>query len=168
AAPGVPLQAIFSPEHGVTGVANADVPHGRDLATGRPIWSLYGPTRRPTPEMLRGVTLLVFDVQDVGVRYYTYLSTLVYVMEEAGRLGIPMVVLDRPNPITGRVVEGPVMDADLQSFTAPYTIPVRTGMTIGEFARMVAEERKLPVSLSIVPLTGAHRSRWYYATGLAW
>ncbi len=168
AAPGVRLQAIFSPEHGVTGAANADVPHGRDIATGRPIWSLYGPTRRPTPEMLRGVTLLVFDIQDVGVRYYTYLSTLVYVMEEAGRLGIPMVVLDRPNPITGRVVEGPVMDADLQSFTAPYTIPVRTGMTIGEFARMVAEERKLPVSLSIVPLTGWDRSRWYDETGLPW
>jgi uncharacterized protein YbbC (DUF1343 family)/CubicO group peptidase (beta-lactamase class C family) len=168
AAPGVRLRAIFSPEHGVTGAANADVPHGRDLATGRPIWSLYGPTRRPTPEMLRGVTQIVFDVQDVGVRYYTYLTTLVYVMEEAGRLGIPMVVLDRPNPINGRVVEGPLMDADLQSFTAPYTIPVRTGMTIGEFARMVAEERKLPVSLSIVPLTGWDRSRWFDETGLPW
>jgi len=168
AAPGVRLQAIFSPEHGVMGVANADVPHGRDLSTARPIWSLYGPTRRPTPEMLRGVTQIVFDVQDVGVRYYTYLTTLVYVMEEAGRLGIPMVVLDRPNPITGRVVEGPVMDADLQSFTSPYTIAVRTGMTIGEFARMVAEERKLPLSLSIVPLTGWDRSRWYDETGLPW
>jgi uncharacterized protein YbbC (DUF1343 family)/CubicO group peptidase (beta-lactamase class C family) len=168
AAPSVRLQAIFSPEHGVTGVANSDVPHGKDAATGRPIWSLYGPTRRPTPEMLRGVTMLVFDVQDVGVRYYTYLSTLMYVMEEAGRLGIPVVVLDRPNPITGRVVEGPVMDADLASFTAPYTIPVRTGMTIGEFARMVAEERKLPVSLTVVPLTGWDRSRWYDETGLPW
>jgi uncharacterized protein YbbC (DUF1343 family)/CubicO group peptidase (beta-lactamase class C family) len=168
AAPGVRLQAIFSPEHGVTGAANADVPHGRDLATGRPIWSLYGPTRRPTPEMLRGITTVVFDVQDVGVRYYTYLTTLVYVMEEAGRLGIPVVVLDRPNPITGRVVEGPVMDADLRSFTAPYTIPVRTGMTIGEFGRMVAEERKLPITLTIVPLTGWERSRWYDETGLPW
>ena len=167
-APGVRLQAIFSPEHGMTGAANADVPHGRDAATGRPIWSLYGATRRPTPEMLRGVTLIVFDVQDVGVRYYTYLTTLVYVMEEAGRLGIPVVVLDRPNPITGRVVEGPLMDPDLRSFTAPYTIPVRTGMTIGEFARMVAEERKLPISLTIVPLTGWDRSRWYDETGLPW
>jgi uncharacterized protein YbbC (DUF1343 family)/CubicO group peptidase (beta-lactamase class C family) len=168
AAPGVRLQAIFSPEHGVTGAANADVPHGRDLSTGRPIWSLYGPTRRPTSEMLRGVTTIVFDVQDVGARYYTYLTTLVYVMEEAGRLGIPVVVLDRPNPITGRVVEGPLMDPDLRSFTGPYTIPVRTGMTIGEFARMVAEERKLPVSLTIVPLTGWDRSRWYDETGLPW
>jgi len=167
-APGVRLQAVFSPEHGVTGAANADVPHGRDPATGRPIWSLYGPTRRPTPEMLRGVSLLVFDVQDVGARYYTYLTTLVYVMEEAGRLGIPVVVLDRPNPITGRIVEGPLMDPDLRSFTAPYTIPVRTGLTIGEFARMVAEERKLPVSLTIVPLTGWDRSRWYDETRLPW
>jgi uncharacterized protein YbbC (DUF1343 family)/CubicO group peptidase (beta-lactamase class C family) len=167
-APGVRLQAVFSPEHGVTGAANADVPHGRDPATGRSIWSLYGSTRRPTPEMLRGVSLLVFDIQDVGVRYYTYLTTLVYVMEEAGRLGIPVVVLDRPNPITGRIVEGPLMDPDLRSFTAPYTIPVRTGLTIGEFARMVAEERKLPVSLTIVPLRGWDRSRWYDETGLPW
>ena len=167
-APNVRLQAIFSPEHGVTGAANSDVPHGRDAATGRPIWSLYGPTRRPTPEMLRGVSLLVFDVQDVGARYYTYLTTLVYVMEEAGRLGIPVVVLDRPNPITGRVVEGPLMDADLRSFTAPYTIPVRTGLTIGEFARMVVDERKLPVSLTVVPLSGWERSRWYDETGLPW
>ena len=167
-APGVRLQVIFGPEHGMTGAANADVPHGRDAATGRPIWSLYGPTRRPTAEMLRGVTLIVFDVQDVGVRYYTYLTTLMYVMEEAGRLGIPVVVLDRPNPITGRVVEGPLMDPDLRSFTGPYTIPVRTGMTIGELARMVAEERKLPVSLTIVPLTGWDRSRWYDETGLPW
>ena len=167
-APGVRLQAIFSPEHGVTGAANADVPHGRDAATGRPIWSLYGPTRRPTAEMLGGVTLVVFDVQDLGVRYYTYLTTLVYVLEEAGRLGLPVVVLDRPNPITGRIVEGPVMDADLQSFTAPYTIPVRTGLTIGEFARMVVDERKLPVSLTIVPLAGWERSRWYDETGLPW
>jgi uncharacterized protein YbbC (DUF1343 family)/CubicO group peptidase (beta-lactamase class C family) len=167
-APGVRLQAVFSPEHGVTGAADADVPHGRDAATGRPIWSLYGPTRRPTQEMLRGVDLLVFDIQDVGVRYYTYLTTLVYVMEEAGRLGIPVVVLDRPDPITGRVVEGPVMDADLRSFTAPYTIPVRTGLTIGEFARMVADERRLPVSLTVVPLSGWERGRWYDETGLAW
>jgi uncharacterized protein YbbC (DUF1343 family) len=110
----------------------------------------------------------VFDIQDVGVRYYTYLTTLVYVMEEAGRLGIPVVVLDRPNPITGRVVEGPVMDPDFRSFTGPHTIPVRTGLTIGEFARMVADERKLPVSLTVVPLSGWERSRWFDETGLPW
>jgi uncharacterized protein YbbC (DUF1343 family) len=118
--------------------------------------------------MLRGVTMVVFDVQDVGVRYYTYLTTLMYVMEEAGRLNIPVVVLDRPNPITGRVVEGPLMDPDLRSFTGPYPIPVRTGMTIGEFARMVAEERKLPIALTIVSLIGWDRGRWYDETGLPW
>ncbi len=168
AAPGVRLQAIFSPEHGLAGDANSDVPNGRDAATGRPIWSLYGPTRRPTREMLRGVSTLVFDIQDVGVRYYTYLTTLVYVMEEAARANIPVVVLDRPDPITGRVVEGPLMDPDLQSFTAPYTIPVRTGMTIGEFARMVAAERKIPVALTVVPMEGWDRARWYDETGLPW
>ena len=168
ATPGVRLQTIFSPEHGITGEANADVPHSRDPATGRPIWSLYGSTRRPTREMLRDVSLLVFDVQDVGARYYTYLTTLVYVMEEAARYGIPVVVLDRPNPITGRVVEGPLMDADLQSFTAPHPIPVRTGMTIGEFGRMAAVERKIPVALTVVPLEGWDRGSWYDETGLPW
>src|SRR3989442_14609670 len=135
-APGVGLQAISSPEHGLTGLVDADVPHGLAPATGRPIWSLYGDTRRPTSAMLKDVTLVVFDVQDVGVRYYTYLTTLVYVMEEAAKQRIPVLVLDRPNPITGRVVEGPLMDADLQSFTSAHPIPVRTGLTIGEFARL--------------------------------
>jgi uncharacterized protein YbbC (DUF1343 family)/CubicO group peptidase (beta-lactamase class C family) len=168
AAPGVTLHAIFAPEHGIGGDANADVPHGRDAATGKPIWSLYGPTRRPSTEMLRGVTLVVFDIQDVGARYYTYLTTLLYVMEEAGRRGIPVVVLDRPNPITGRVVEGPLMDADLRSFTGPHTIPVRTGLTIGEFARLAAAELKVPVALTVVPLEGWDRDRWYDDTGLPW
>jgi uncharacterized protein YbbC (DUF1343 family)/CubicO group peptidase (beta-lactamase class C family) len=168
AAPGVRLVSIFSPEHGITGLADADVANGRDAVTGLPIWSLYGPTRRPTHEMLRGVSVVVFDIQDVGVRYYTYLTTLVYVLEEAGRRGIPVVVLDRPDPITGRVVEGPVMDADLRSFTAPYPLPVRTGLTIGEFARLVVGERQLPVSLTVVPVAGWERSRWYDETGLPW
>ncbi|MGH7392008.1 MAG: exo-beta-N-acetylmuramidase NamZ family protein, partial [Candidatus Rokuibacteriota bacterium] len=168
AAPGIRLVAIFSPEHGITGTENTEVANSRDTATGVPIWSLYGPTRRPTSEMLRGISLLVFDIQDVGARYYTYLTTLVYVMEEAGRRGIPLVVLDRPNPITGRVVEGPVMDPDLKSFTAPHPIPVRTGLTIGEFGRLVAGERKLPVSLTVVPVSGWDRGRWYDETGLPW
>jgi uncharacterized protein YbbC (DUF1343 family)/CubicO group peptidase (beta-lactamase class C family) len=167
-APGVRLGAIFSPEHGITGDATTDVPHGRDPSTGVPIWSLYGSTRRPTPEMLRGLTVLVYDIQDIGVRYYTYLTTLVYVMEEAGRRGLPLVVLDRPNPITGRVVEGPIMEPDLRSFVAPHPIPVRTGLTIGEFARLVAAERRLPVSLTVVPAAGWQRSRWYDETGLPW
>ena len=168
AAPGVRLQAIFSPEHGLTGVSNTDVPHSRDIITGRPIWSLYGSTRRPTSAMLKDITLVVFDIQDVGVRYYTYLTTLVYVMEEAAKQKIPVLVLDRPNPINGRVVEGPLMDLDLQSFTAPHPIPVRTGLTIGEFAKLAAAERKIPVSLTVVPLVGWDRDRWFDETGLPW
>jgi uncharacterized protein YbbC (DUF1343 family) len=132
------------------------------------VWSLYGPTRRPSSEMLAGIDTIVFDIQDVGARYYTYLATLVYVLEEAGRRGIAVMVLDRPNPITGRVVEGPVMDGDLRSFTAPHPIPVRTGMTMGEFARMVVAERKLPVSLTVVPLENWDRGRWFDQTGLPW
>ncbi|HEV8583543.1 MAG TPA: exo-beta-N-acetylmuramidase NamZ domain-containing protein [Methylomirabilota bacterium] len=168
AAPRVRLAAIFSPEHGLTGDANTEVSHGRDVITGLPVWSLYGGTRRPTGPMLRGLDLLVFDIQDVGVRYYTYLTTLMYVLEEAARAKIPVLVLDRPNPITGRVVEGPLMDPDLGSFTAPHPIPVRTGMTIGEFGRMVAAERAIPVSLTVVPMEGWERGRWYDETGLAW
>jgi uncharacterized protein YbbC (DUF1343 family)/CubicO group peptidase (beta-lactamase class C family) len=168
AAPNTRLQAIFSPEHGLMGVANTDVPHSRDVVTGRPIWSLYGTTKRPTAAMLKDITLVVFDIQDVGVRYYTYLTTLVYVMEEAAKQRIPVLVLDRPNPINGRVVEGPLMDADLQSFTAPHPIPVRTGLTIGEFAKLAAAERKIPVSLTVVPLVGWDRDRWFDETGLPW
>ena len=168
AAPGVRLHAIFSPEHGIRGDVDADVPHGRDAATGRPIWSLYGPTRRPSAEMLRGLTALVFDVQDVGARYYTYLSTLLYVMEEGAKLGLPVFVLDRPNPITGRITEGPLLDPDLASFTGPHAIPVRTGLTIGEFGRLAAAERSIPVRLTVVPLEGWARRTWFDETGLPW
>ena len=168
AAPGVRLTAIFSPEHGITGDSNTEVGHGRDPITGIPVWSLYGSVKRPTAAMLKDVTLLLFDIQDVGARYYTYLTTLVYVMEEAARHRIPVVVLDRPNPITGRYVEGPLMDLDLASFTAPHPIPVRTGMTIGEFGRMAAAERKIPVSLTVIPLENWERGRWYDETGLPW
>src|SRR3990170_3797018 len=168
AAPRVKLKAIFSPEHGLVGEAVGDVPHGRDAATRRPVWSLYGADRRPTAAMLNGIDTLVVDLQDVGVRYYTYLTTLLYVLEEAARRRITVVVLDRPNPITGGAVEGPLMDPDLRSFTSPHPIPVRTGLTIGEFARMVAAERKIPVALTIVPLVGWNRGLWYDKTGLPW
>jgi uncharacterized protein YbbC (DUF1343 family)/CubicO group peptidase (beta-lactamase class C family) len=168
AAPGTRLRAVFSPEHGIAGDVDSGVPHGRDVATGVPIWSLYGATRRPSPAMLTGIDTLVFDIQDVGVRYYTYLATLTYVMEEAARYRIPVVVLDRPNPITGRLVEGPLTDPDLRSFTAPHEIPVRTGMTIGEYARMAAAERRLGLDLTVVPLENWPRERWFDETGLTW
>jgi uncharacterized protein YbbC (DUF1343 family)/CubicO group peptidase (beta-lactamase class C family) len=168
AAPNLTLKAVFSPEHGLNGDATTDVPNSVDAVTGRPVWSLYGSTRRPTPEMLQGVTALVYDIQDVGVRYYTYLTTLVYAMEQAARFNIPVYVLDRPNPITGRFVEGPLMDPDLRSFTAPHTIPVRTGLTVGEFARLAAVEQHIPVTLTVVPLTNWDRAQWFDETGLPW
>ena len=168
AAPSVRLRAIFSPEHGLTGQLDTNVPHGRDAATGLPIWSLYGSERRPTPSMMAGIDTFVFDIQDVGARYYTYLTTLVYILEEGARRNMPVIVLDRPNPITGRMVEGPVMDTDLRSFTSPHTIPVRTGMTIGEFARMVVAERRINVALTVIPLEGWDRRRWFDETGLPW
>ena len=168
AAPQVKLRALFSPEHGITGLVDANVPHSRDAATGLAIWSLYGPGRRPSPEQLSGIDTLVFDIQDVGVRYYTYLTTLVYALEEGGRRGIQVMVLDRPNPITGSVVEGPLMDPDMRSFTAPHPIPVRTGMTMGEFAQMVVAERKLPVKLTVIPLENWQRTQWFDETGLTW
>jgi uncharacterized protein YbbC (DUF1343 family) len=168
AAPAVKLRAIFSPEHGLDGQLDAAVPNGRDGATGLPVWSLYGETRRPSAEMLAGIDTLVFDIQDVGVRYYTYLATLVYVLEEAARRHLAVVVLDRPDPITGRIVEGPTMDPDLRSFTAPHSIPVRPGMTIGEFALMVIDERKLTVDLTVVPLLNWQRGQWFDQTGLPW
>ncbi len=167
-APRVKLKAVFSPEHGLNGGATGDVPHGRDAATGLRVWSLYGAEQRPTPAMLNGIDTLVVDLQDVGVRYYTYLATLLYVLEEAGRQRIQVVVLDRPNPLTGTVVEGPVMDPDLRSFTSPHPVPVRTGLTIGEFARMAVAERKIPVALTIVPLVGWNRTLWYDETRLPW
>jgi uncharacterized protein YbbC (DUF1343 family)/CubicO group peptidase (beta-lactamase class C family) len=171
-APGLRLQAIFSPEHGLDGTLDERVPNGTYTGAGPGpainVWSLYGSDRRPTGAMLQGLDTLVFDIQDVGVRYYTYLTTLVYVLEEAARHRISVIVLDRPDPLTGVVVEGPVMDADLRSFTAPHPIPVRTGMTMGEFARMVAAERKIPVKLTVVPLEGWDRSMWFDETGLPW
>ena len=167
-AEGVRLQSVFSPEHGLDGVLDARVPHGTHPATGLTVWSLYGNDRRPTAAMLRGLDTLVFDIQDVGVRFYTYLTTLVYILEEAANHRISVVVLDRPNPLTGVVVEGPVMDADLRSFTAPHPIPVRSGMTLGEFAKMVAGERKIPVKLTVVPLEHWERSMWFDQTGLPW
>ncbi len=168
AAPRVRLKAIFSPEHGLTGEGSGNIPHARDPVTGISVWSLYGAERRPTPAMLSGINTLVVDLQDVGVRYYTYLTTLLYVLEEGARQKLPVVVLDRPNPVTGKIVEGPLMDSDLRSFTGPHPVPVRSGLTIGEFARLLAAERKIPVSLTVVPMAGWQRALWYDETRLPW
>jgi uncharacterized protein YbbC (DUF1343 family) len=167
-APGVKLRALFSPEHGLSGQADWKVVSGRDASTNLPVFSLYGETRRPTPEMLKGLDALVFDLQDAGARFYTYMSTMAYAMEAAAQKGIEFVVLDRPNPITAARLEGPVMDADLKSFTGCFPLPIRHGMTLGELARMFNGENRMGARLKVVPMQGYRRSMWFDETGIAW
>ena len=169
-APGVKLRAIFGPEHGFTGTADegAPVASGQDPATHLPVYSLYGKTTRPTDKMLAGLDALVFDIQDAGVRFYTYVTTLGYAMEAAAKKGIAVYVLDRPNPINGFSVEGPVLDKDLTSFVAYFPLPVRHGMTVGELAEMFNRENHLGVKLHIIKMRGWERTDWYDETGLPW
>ncbi len=167
-AAGVRLVALFSPEHGIRGLADEKVSDSKDERTGLPIYSLFGESRRPKPEQLKNIDALVFDIQDVGARFYTYISTLGYIMEEAARAKLPVFVLDRPNPINGTDVEGPVADSDKLSFTAYHTIPVRHGMTIGELARLFNDERKIGCDLRVVKMENWRRTLWYDATNLLW
>src|SRR6266481_2465533 len=167
-APGVKLTALFSPEHGIRGLADEKVSDTKDEQTGLPIFSLYGESRRPKAEQLKDLDALVFDIQDVGVRFYTYISTLGYVMEEAGKAKLPVFVLDRPNPINGNDVEGPIADADKLSFTAYHTLPVRHGLTIGELARLYNEERHINADLRVIKMEGWRRAMWFDSTGLGW
>ena len=167
-APGVKLAAIFTPEHGLSGKADAKVGNTRDAATGLPVHSLYGDSLRPKPESLKGLDALVFDVQDAGVRFYTYMSTMAYAMEAAARRGIEFFVLDRPNPITAAAVAGPVLDGDLKGFTAYFPMPVRHGMTLGELARMFNAENRIGARLTVVPMKGYRRDMWFDETGRPW
>lgn len=167
-APGVKLVALFSPEHGIRGALDEKIPDMRDEKTGLPIYSLYGDTRRPKPEQLQGLDALVYDIQDIGTRFYTYISTLGYVMEEAAKAKIPVYVLDRPNPINGTDIEGPVADADKLSFTAYHPIPVRHGMTVGELARLFNEERRIGCELHVIKMRGWQRAMWFDQTNLTW
>jgi uncharacterized protein YbbC (DUF1343 family)/CubicO group peptidase (beta-lactamase class C family) len=166
---GVNVAALFSPEHGFGGVEDHEnVADAVDSASGIRIFSLYGKTRRPTPEMLRGIDALVFDIQDVGARFYTYQTTMAYAMEEAAKAKIPFYVLDRPNPVTGLHVEGPMLEADLTSFTGSWPLPLRHGMTIGELARYFNGEEHWGADLHVVEMTGWRREDWFDATGLPW
>jgi len=171
-APGVSLEAIFSPEHGVTGaVDTTDIGNSKDAVTGVPVYSVYGATdaaRRPSLEVLKGLDAVVFDIQDAGVRFYTYETTLGYFLEAAAKAGIEMIVLDRPNPITGSFVQGPVSDAGHESFTNYASLPVRHGMTMGELAQMFNVERNIGAKLKVIPLEGWLRGDWYDSTGLTW
>ncbi len=170
AAPGVRLKAIFTPEHGLEGKAEAEhIENSHDLVTGVPVHSLYQrDRRRPSAEMLRGIDVLVFDIQDVGTRFYTYITTMAYSMEEAARAGIPFYVLDRPNPITGDRVEGPVLEEASRSFIGYFPMPVRHGMTVGELATMFNEERKIGAKVKVVRMEGWERRLWFDQTGLPW
>ncbi len=171
-APGVELDAIFSPEHGVTGaVDTTDIRNSKDAATGVPVYSVYGAKdaqRRPPADVMNELDAVVFDIQDAGVRFYTYETTLGYFLEAAAKAGIEMIVLDRPDPITGSFVQGPVADEGHESFTDYWTVPVRHGMTIGELARMFNSERNIHAKLVTVPMEGWQRGDWFDSTGLEW
>jgi uncharacterized protein YbbC (DUF1343 family) len=167
-AEGVNLIAIFSPEHGIAGVADASVSNLADAPTGLPIYSLYGATRRPTSEMLRGIDVLVFDIQDAGVRFYTFITTMAYSMEAAVEQHIAFVVLDRPNPLGGEIIEGPVLDRDRISFVGYFPMPVQYAMTMGELAQMFNSENKIGADLHVIAMQDWHRRDFYDMTGLAW
>ena len=167
-APEVKLVRLFSPEHGIRGAVDEPVASGRDDATGLPIVSLYGKDKKPTSESLEEIDTLVFDIQDMERRFYTYMTTLGYVLEAAAERKIPLVVLDRPNPIGGVEVSGPVRDDAFASFIAYHALPVRHGMTAGELARLYNGERKIGADLTVIPCEGWRRADLFDATGLVW
>ncbi len=170
--PRVELKAIFSPEHGVAGALDTtDISNSRDATTGIPVYSVYGASdaaRRPSLDVLKNLDVLVIDLQDAGARFYTYESTLGYFLEAAAKAGIPLLVLDRPNPITGSVAQGPVSESGHESFTNYFPLPVRHGMTMGELAQMFNVEREIQAHLYVSPMQGWMRGDWYDETGLAW
>ena len=168
-APGVKLVALFSPEHGIRGFLDATVPSSVDEKTDLTIHSLYGDTRRPTDAMLKGIDTLVIDLQDIGARFYTYTTTMAYVLEEAAKRKIRVVVLDRPNPINGYAIEGPALDEDQIGFTGYLReMPIRHGMTMGELARMYNAERKIGADLQVIAMRNWRRDAWYDDTSLTW
>lgn len=172
AMPGVEVTALFGPEHGIYGLAEAGVKVAdkKDDRFGIPVYSLYGKTAKPTTEMLKDVDVLVFDIQDVGARFYTYIHTMAYAMEAAAENNKPFVVLDRPNPINGLTVQGNILEKDFATFVGLYPIPVRHGMTVGELAGMFNKQgwlrNGIMANLTVVPMKGWKRSMWYDRTGL--
>jgi uncharacterized protein YbbC (DUF1343 family) len=167
-APGVKLVALFSPEHGIAGRMDDTVANSSDEATGLPIYSLYGETRRPTAAMFANLDALVYDIQDAGVRFYTYVTTMGYCMEQAAKQRTAFFVLDRPDILGGEVIEGPMLDADKTSFVAYFPMPVRFGMTLGELAQMFNAENKIGADLHVIAMRNWRRSETHDQTGLAW
>jgi uncharacterized protein YbbC (DUF1343 family)/CubicO group peptidase (beta-lactamase class C family) len=171
-APGISLEAIFSPEHGIAGVRDTtQMENSKDEATGIPIYTVYGGTdaaRRPSLDVLKNLEAVLVDIQDAGVRFYTYETTLGYFLEAAARAGIEIIVLDRPDPITGSFVQGPLSEPGKENFTNYSPVPVRHGMTMGELARMFNAERGINAQLEVVPMEGWMRGDWFDSTGLTW
>lgn len=169
-AAGVNLVALFGPEHGFSASAPdaAHVASGRDARTGLPVYSLYGDTRKPTREMLADVDVMLFDLQDVGVRFYTYTATLALTLEACAENHVPLIVLDRPNPITGNIIEGARLDPALQSFVGHGPLPIRYGMTLGELARFYNAELNIGAELQVIALRDWQRAMWFDQTGLHW
>ncbi|HXZ33334.1 MAG TPA: serine hydrolase [Terriglobales bacterium] len=171
-APGISLEAIFSPEHGVAGTLDTtDISNSKDAVTGVPVYSVYGATdaaRHPSPELIKNLDTIVIDLQDVGVRFYTYETTVGYFLEAAAKAEIDIIVLDRPNPVTGSFVQGPVSDPGHESFVNYFPLPVRHGMTVGELAKLFNSERNINASLQVIPMQGWMRGDWYDSTGIAW
>jgi uncharacterized protein YbbC (DUF1343 family) len=166
-APGVTLVELFSPEHGIRGVLDAKVPDSTDPVSSLPIYSLYGASRKPTPEQLANIDALVFDIQDIGARFYTYISTLCLAMEAAAEARKKLIVLDRVNPISGVAVEGPLLKGDTD-FVGWHPIVIRHGMTVGELAQMFRDERHIDVDLQVVRIRGWSRTMWQDDAGLPW
>lgn len=164
------LTALFGPEHGVRGdvFAGKKVADYKDPKTGVPVYSLYGETRKPTPEMLKNVDVLIFDIQDIGIRPYTYIYTMALAMEAAKEKGIPFLVLDRPNPLGGLLVEGPVLEPKFKSFIGMYPIPYIHGMTVGELAQLFNDEYGIHCDLTVIPMQGWRREMLFSQTGLIW
>src|SRR3981081_2233462 len=167
-APGVKLVALFSPEHGIRGVADDRISSGTDAATGLPVYSLYGDDVRPTDAMLAGLDALVFDIQDAGVRFYTYITTMGYTMEAAAKHHLAYYVLDRPDPLGGEHIEGPMLDRNQTSFVGYFPMPVRMAMTLGELAQMFNAENRIGCDLHVIPMQNWRRRDWFDDTGLPW
>ncbi len=165
---GFKVKALFSPEHGFYGLERAGSSVGGSIYQGIPIYSLHGETRRPTKEMLKDLDVLIFDIQDIGVRSYTYVSTLFYAMEEAAKAGKKFIVLDRPNPLGGNLVDGVMLEDSLRSFVGYINVPYCHGMTIGELAKFFQTEYHIQIDLQIVPMKGWKRSMVFADTGLCW
>ncbi len=166
----IKLKVVFSPEHGLFGEADKEITYANQIEDLPKVYSLYGSTRKPTKEMLDGIDMIIYDIQDIGARFYTYISTLGLVMEAAAELNIPIIVLDRPNPIRSDIVEGPILDLKYQSFIGKYPIPIRYGLTIGELAEKIIQEKwiRLAPKLTVIPMEGWNVSLWYDETTLPW